>query len=131
MAYANSDDVLARWGKAEVEEEITTLIETRLGDIQRMIERGLKRRGLTTLSERIEDELTDLEDVKQVESDAVLRLVRNPEGYLSETDGDYTYMLRQDLASGVLELLPPDWEALGVEDASGMFVIVPRPVMPT
>jgi Phage protein Gp19/Gp15/Gp42 len=43
----------------------------------------------------------------------VLRLVRNPEGYLSETDGDYTYMLRQDLASGKLDLLPEDWETLG------------------
>ncbi len=43
----------------------------------------------------------------------VLRLVRNPEGYLSDTDGDYTYMLRQDLASGKLDLLPEDWETLG------------------
>jgi len=49
-----------------------------------------------------------------VESDVVLRLVRNPEGYLSETVGDYTYMLRQYLASGKLELLPEDWETLGV-----------------
>ena len=39
-----------------------------------------------------------------MESDVVLRLVRNPEGYLSETDGDYTYMLRQDLASGKVSL---------------------------
>ena len=49
-----------------------------------------------------------------MESDVVLRLVRNPEGYFSETDGDDTYMLRQDLASGKLELLPEDWETLGV-----------------
>jgi len=76
--------------------------------------RGLKRRGLTTLAARITADLTDEEDVKRVESDVVLRLVRNPEGYFSETDGDDTYMLRQDLASGKLELLPEDWETLGV-----------------
>jgi hypothetical protein len=130
MAYASSSDVTSRWARTPTAEE-TTLITTRLADVERMIERGLKRRGLGTLAERIADDLTDVEDVKQVEADAVLRLVRNPEGYLSETDGDYTYMLRQDLASGVLELFPRDWEALGVYDSAGFFIITPTPVMPT
>ncbi len=49
-----------------------------------------------------------------MESDVVRCLVRNPEGYVSETDGDDTYMLRRHLASGKLELLTEDWETLGV-----------------
>ena len=105
MPYAAASDVATRLGRTLTTEE-TSLVSARLEDVERLIERGLKRRGLTTLAARITADLTDEEDVKQVESDVVLRLVRNPEGYLSETDGDYTYMLRQDLASGKLELLP-------------------------
>ena len=60
-----------------------------------------------------------------MESDVVLCLVRNPEGYVSETDGDDTYTLRQDLASGKLELLPEDWETLGVYGATGFFEMSP------
>jgi hypothetical protein len=85
-----------------------------LEEVDRLIETRTQAAGLTTLAARITADLTDEEDVKRVESDVVLRLVRNPEGYVSETDGDDTYMLRQDLASGKLELLPEDWETLGV-----------------
>jgi hypothetical protein len=130
MTYADASDVTVRWGKSEVDDELTALIEVRLADVERLIERGLKRRGLTTLAARIAADLTDVEDVKQVEADSVLRLVRNPDGYLSETDGDYAYMLKQELASGKLELFPEDWEALGVFDASGMFIIVPNLELP-
>ena len=50
----------------------------------------------------------------QVEADAVLRLVRNPDGVCVWTDGNYTYMFRQDLANGKLEILAAEWETLGV-----------------
>lgn len=126
--YAEVADVTKRWARTPTTAE-QTLIETRLEDAERMIERGLRRRGLTTLAQRILSGLTDEEDVKQVEADVVLRLVRNPDGYLSETDGNYTYMVSQDLATGKLAILPEDWETLGVVDATGMFVIVPTPVM--
>lgn len=131
MAYAGATDVIVRLGKETVDPEITALIEVRLDDAERMIERGLKRRGLTTLASRIAALLVDALDVAQAEADMVLRLVRNPEGFLSETDGEYTYMFRQDLASGKLEVLPEEWEALGVFDASGFFILTPNPVMPS
>ena len=73
---------------------------------------------------------TTYADVIQIEADAVLRLVRNPDGYLSETDGNYTYMLRQDISSGTLEVLPGDWEILGLT-SPGFSVLVPNVVMPT
>lgn len=127
MAHADAADVTVRWGKAadDVDDETTALIEVRLGDVERMI-----KRRIPDLDDQITDETIDVEDVKQVEADAVLRLVRNPEGYLSETDGNYTYMLKQELASGKLEILPEEWEILGVT-SNGMFVIVANPVMPT
>lgn len=128
--YADVSDVTKRWARTPTTAE-QTLIETRLEDAERMIERGLRRRGLTTLADRITNDLTDEDDVIQVEADVVLRLVRNPDGYLSETDGNYMYQVSQDLATGKLKILPDDWEALGVIDATGMFVIVPTPVIGT
>lgn len=120
-AYATASDVAARWGKAvaDLDPEIVALIEVRLGDVERKIKRRIK-----DLDEQIDADKIDVEDVKQVESDAVLRLARNPEGYMSESDGNYTYMLRSDLSSGKLEILPEEWDTLGVT-ASGMYIIVP------
>jgi len=118
MAYATANDVTVRWAREASEQEIA-LINVRLDDVERMIKR------------RIPDlESVDSEDLIQVEADAVLRLVRNPEGYLSETDGNYTYMLQSDLSTGRLEILPEEWEILGLR-STGMFIIVPNPVVGT
>lgn len=124
MAYASATDVTVRWARSATTEE-TALINVRLADVERMI-----LRRIPTLAAQIAANTVNVEDVKQVEADAVLRLVRNPEGYLSESDGNYTYMMQQDLATGRLEILPEEWDILGVR-ASGMFVIVPTAVMPT
>jgi hypothetical protein len=123
MAYATVDDVADRWTREFTDEEIV-LIETRLEDIERKI-----RRVIPDLATKVSDQ-EYLEDVKQIEADAVLRLVRNPEGYISESDGNYTYMLARDLASGKLEILDEEWETLGVFKTQ-FAVIVPRLVMPT
>ncbi|MDV6975333.1 Gp19/Gp15/Gp42 family protein [Mycobacterium intracellulare] len=130
--YADAaDDVVARWGKApeDVEPEILTLINKRLGDVERMIKRRFKKLG-RDLDADVTDDTVDVEDVKQVEAEAVLRLVRNPDGYLSETDGNYTYMLQNDLATGKLEILAEEWEILGVIQ-SRMSILIPNPVLAT
>lgn len=118
MAYASADDVSVRWARSLTDEE-TALIEVRLADVERMIVRRIP-----DLDQKILDGDIDVADVCQVESDAVLRLARNPEGYVSETDGNYTYTLHKELVSGKLQILPEEWEILGV--ASGMmFTLVP------
>lgn len=124
MAYASVSDVTARWARTPSDEE-TSLIDVRLEDVERLI-----RRTITDLDDQVDASTIDIDDVVQVEADAVLRLVRNPEGYLSESDGDYTYMMRQDIATGRLEILPEEWEILGVRK-SRMFVLVPNPVLAT
>lgn len=124
MAYASVSDVTARWARTPSDEE-SSLIDVRLEDVERLI-----RRTITDLDDQISDGDIDEDDVIQVEADAVLRLVRNPEGYLSESDGDYTYMMRQDIATGRLEILPEEWAILGVVK-SRMFVLVPNPVLAT
>lgn len=122
MAYATVEDVSVRWGR-ELSPEETALIEVRLEDVERMI-----RRRIPDLDARVEAGTVFVEDVVQVESDAVLRLARNPEGYVSETDGNYTYTLHKDLATGQLSITDDEWQILG-SPRSGAFVITPQPMM--
>jgi hypothetical protein len=124
MAIATAADVAVRWGRTLTTEE-TAMIEARLEDVERKI-----RRRISDLDQQITAGTISAADVKQVESDVVLRMVRNPEGYLSETDGNYTYMLQQDSGSGKLEIRNEEWELLGWRK-KGMFVIAPTFVMPT
>lgn len=117
MAYATADDVAIRWARTPSDDELA-LIEVRLGDVERLI-----RRRITDLDTQVDAGTIDEEDLKQVECEAVLRLVRNPDGYLSESDGNYTYMLRSDLASGRLEVLPEEWDMLGVKRSRVSFLV--------
>lgn len=52
------------------------------------------------------------------------RVILNPEGYTSETDGDYTYQLNYQLSSGELTITEKEWSLLGV--GAGVFVIYPK-----
>lgn len=124
MAIADVSDVTDRWGKGEQSPEISTLIGVRLNDVERLIKRRIK-----DLEDRVVNGDIDPEDVKQVEADAVLRLVRNVDGFLTETDGNYSYTLQRELASGRLEILPDEWETLGI-NASSLFFLTPNLVRP-
>lgn len=124
MTYATATDVTDRLGKP-ADADLTTLITTRLADAERMI-----KRSIPDLADKVTAGGADyLADVVQVESEAVLRLARNPEGYLSETDGSYTYQFIQSIASGILEILPSEWETLGVT-RRGLTQIVPTVKVP-
>ena len=118
MAYASADDVSVRWGRSLTPEDCA-LVRVRLDDVERML-----RRRIPDMDDKVESGDLDVEDIVQVEADAVLRLARNPEGYLSETDGNYTYQLQKDLASGRLQITDEEWEILGVR-RSRMSVLVP------
>lgn len=125
MAYAKADDVVTLWAK-EPEEEVMTLIERRLEQVERMI-----RRRIPNLDDKVEESETFEADLIDIEADAVLRLVRNPEGYISENDGSYMYQLKDDLSAGRLVILDDEWTILGVRRLSRMSTIAPNIVMPT
>lgn len=122
MAYADISDVTARLGRAATDDE-STLITTRLADVERLI---LKR--IPDLADQLaaDPPTIDEADVIQVEAEAVLRVVRNPNGYVSETDGEYTYQMSQSSTPGALEILPSEWELLGITSNTGMIQIVPN-----
>lgn len=125
MAYATAQDVVTLWAK-EPEPEVMVLIERRLEQVERLIRRRISNLDIeVAASETFEADLID------IEADAVLRLVRNPEGYISETDGSYTYQLQQDLSGGRLQILDDEWTILGVNRLSRMSIIEPLVTLPT
>ena len=118
MTYAAATDVQTVLGRTLTPEE-TLMVDRRLSQVERQI-----LRRIPDLAEQIEDGEIDADDVIQVEADAVLRVVKNPDGLFSETDGNYSYMFDRNAASGRLEILPDEWRLLGIRP-SRMFTISP------
>lgn len=125
MTYAVVSDVVTRLGRAATDEE-SSMITVLLADV----ERSILRRIPDLAAQLAADPPTiDQADVVQVEAQAVLRVVRNPEGYISETDGTYTYQLSSDSTPSALDVLPEEWAILGLA-RSAMVVIDARPICP-
>ncbi len=124
MPHAAAADVAALLAR-ELTPEETSMVERRLAQVERMI-----LRRIPDLDTKIDSGEIARADVVDIEADAVTRVVRNPEGLLSENDGTYGYQFDRDLSSGKLEILPEEWKILGVSAPRAMFSIVPRIVAP-
>lgn len=81
MAYATASDVEDRLGR-ELDSSETQIVNTRLDDVERLIKARIK-----DLDDLVDAGEPDEDLVVQIEAEAVLRLIRNPEGLTSETDG--------------------------------------------
>lgn len=130
MTIATVQDVADRWGQTP-DSLMEAAITKRLGDVERMIERRFKDEGLPTIADQITANELIPEDVEQVESEAVLRIIRNLDGFYSENDGNYGYQVIQALASGKLEITDEEWYILGIVEADGFFLLVPTAVLGT
>ena len=120
MRYASLEDVEVRFFRPLTEEE-RPLVEARVRDAEDKI-----RLRIPDIDARVVErpELADV--IARICADAVIRLVRNPEGYVQETDGNYTYMLAQSHADGKLSITPDEWEDLGIRSGVGIFHVVPQ-----
>ncbi|AVO25441.1 head-to-tail adaptor [Mycobacterium phage Kykar] len=121
---ATHEDVTAFWARTPTAEEIV-LIDRRLAQAERMLLRAIPELLIKAASDPV-----FRAEVIDIEAEAVLRLVRNHEGYLSETDGNYTYMLQAQDPNRKLEILPEEWEVLGIV-RSGLGILVPTVVLPS
>lgn len=118
MAIATVDDVQDRLDR-ELTDDEKRLAATLLEDVEAIIRsrvRNLLRRAAADESYR--------QIVVMVEANAVLRVLRNPEGYRQETEGNYSYSLNAAVASGHLFVLGSEWELLGAN--RGAFTITPK-----
>ena len=122
MSYAQLSDVQARLGRPLTDDE-KTQAETLLDDVELEI---LTR--IPDLDDRITNGDLDEKVVIRVEASAVKRVILNPEGYTSESDGDYSYQLNYQLASGELVITEKEWALLGA--GAGVFVIYPKVLTP-
>ena len=118
MTLASAADVATLWAK-ELDDAETALVERRLRQVERMI-----IRRIPNLLERLESGDLEAQDVADIEAEAVLRVVRNPEGLASEQDGQYGYQLSREAADNSLRLTEEEWAVLGVK-RSRMFTITP------
>lgn len=115
MAYATVADVEARLGRS-LESGEQEIVETRLNDIELLI-----RHKIPDLDARIADGTISQDLLVMVEADTVLRLIKNVDGFRSETDGNYSYQIDERVASGRLDILAHEWALLGI--TSGVFTI--------
>lgn len=119
MAYAKAVDVQTIYGKSLTTEE-TTLVERRLEQVERKI-----LRRIPDLDDQITAGTIDQDDVVDIEAEAVLRVIRNPEGLFSEQDGSYGYQLSREAADNSLRITAEEWERLSIKP-SKMYSIVPN-----
>lgn len=115
MAYAVPADVEARLGRPLEPDEVA-MVQIRLDDVERIIKSRIPDLDAQIIAGTIDESV-----VVMIEAEAVLRLIRNPEGYTAETDGNYSYQISASVASGRLEILPDEWALLGWR--RGAFVI--------
>ncbi|MEB3031081.1 Gp19/Gp15/Gp42 family protein [[Mycobacterium] nativiensis] len=116
--YATAADVQAVLGR-ELDDAETALVERRLEQVERMI-----LRRVPDLAGQIADGTIDQADVVDIEAEAVLRVVRNPDCVFMESDGSYTYTKSAEAADGSLRITAEEWKLLGIKP-SRMFQIVP------
>jgi hypothetical protein len=117
MSYATPEDVEARLGR-ELEASEAQIVNTRLNDVELMI-----RYRIPDLDTKVATGVIDPQVIIMVECDAILRLIRNPDGYTAETDGNYSYQISSQVASGKLDIFGNEWALLGVRN--GAFTIRP------
>lgn len=118
MTYAEAADVQAVLGRTLTAEE-TALVERRLAQVERKI-----LRRIPDLADQIAAEEIDQADVVDIEAEAVLRVIRNPEGLYSEQEGSYGYQLSREATDNSLRITAEEWERLGIKP-SRMFQISP------
>lgn len=119
MSMATFEDVQSRFHR-EIDPEDRRLIETRLADAENKI-----RTRIRDLDFQISEYPELADTVVRVCVDAVIRILRNPEGFVQETDGGYTYMRGQDLADGKLVITRDEWADLGVKKKVSVIHMAP------
>lgn len=117
VAVATIEDVQARLNRPLDATEVA-LAETLLDDAEAMIRRRIK-----DLDERVAADATYRALAVKIEANAVLRVIRNPEGYRQESNGTYSYALSAAVAAGHLFIMDSEWTELGASRAA--FSIAP------
>jgi len=121
--FASSSDVAELLAR-ELSDEETLLADRRLLQVERMILRRVPDLVAQVAAGDINEQ-----DVIDIEAEAVYRVMRNPDGLFSETDGQYGYQRTREAADNSLRITADEWATLGVR-VGKMFSITPNLVAP-
>lgn len=119
MTYASVQDVATRLGRPISDEAERAQVEAWLGDIENIIVGRIP-----DLADRIQAGKPTADVVKMLEANAVVRVVRNPDGKIQERIDDYSYGLAQSTRAG-LYLTDDEWALLSPGGSDGAWTIHP------
>lgn len=110
MAVAVEENV-----ESAVQRDLTEAESQYVDDLLDRAERLLTAR-IGDLQERVEGDPEFSALVSDIEAEAVARVYRAPEGGVvrQEAEGNYSYSLNMQVASGLLDILDREWALLGV-----------------
>jgi hypothetical protein len=104
MTYATGADVQAVAGR-ELDTAETAIVKRRLAQVHWMI---------PDLAAKTADGDPDQDDVRDIEAEAIYRVVSNADCIRSENDGQYGYTLSAEAADDRLRVTADEWAVLGV-----------------
>ena len=109
MAIANLHNLSVSLMRDLTEDE-ATYAEALLDRAERLL-----MARIPNLRQRAHGEQTGIfhETVADIEAEMVARVFRSPGIYLSESEGEYSYRTNLKVASGLLDVLPEEWQRLG------------------
>lgn len=119
MTYATVADVSTRLGRPITDPGEVAQVQAWLEDAEALI---LSR--VPTLPDLLADGALTVATLVMVEANAVIRKIRNPEGYTSETIDDYTYRYNEQVRRGDIFFTDDEW-ALLIPGRSGAWTITP------
>ena len=119
MSYATVVDVATRLGRPIDDVGEQAQVQAWLDDAEALI---LSR--IPNLPDLIADGSPTVATLVMVESNAVIRKIRNPEGYTSETIDDYTYRYNEQVRRGDIFFTDDEWGLL-LPGRSGAWTITP------
>jgi len=119
VTYATVVDVSTRLGRPITDPDEVAQVQAWLDDAEAVI---LSR--IPTLPDLLGAGAPTVATLVMVESNAVIRKIRNPEGYTSETIDDYTYRYNEQVRRGDIFLTDEEWAVL-TPGHSGAWTISP------
>lgn len=118
MTYATVADVAVRLGRPIVDTAEVAQTEAYLGDVEQMIVARIP-----DLDEQVTNGTLPGAVVVTVESNAVVRKLRNPDGKVQERIDDYSYGFAKEAARSDLFITDEEWAMLTPGSSDGAWTI--------
>jgi len=120
VTFATVADVSTRLGRPITDPGEVAQVQAWLDDVEAIILGRLPDLGVD-----IDLGTPTVATLVMVESNVVIRKIRNPEGYTSETIDDYTYRYNEQVRRGDLFLTDEEWALLRPAVSGGAFSTSP------